>query len=179
VDDERGDLDLRQAFAPAGCAAEPTGLTANDYKTLMALSDAPKRELSMAELANVTGLSASRVTRLVDDLQSRGFVIQRACAAHGPGNVAKLAPQGFAKLKSAWPAHLASAVACSTTSTPPRSSEQRRPCRAWRLSWGKGPPAYRSGRARATLSHSRTHATEKASLFFAQEASDTNGRCSS
>jgi DNA-binding MarR family transcriptional regulator len=62
----------------------------------------------MAELANATGLSASRVTRLVDDLQSRGFVIKRASAADGRGNVAKLAPQGFAKLKSAWPAHLAS-----------------------------------------------------------------------
>jgi DNA-binding MarR family transcriptional regulator len=85
-----------------------TGLTANEYKTLMALSEAPNRELRMAELANATGLSASRVTRLVDDLQSRGFVIKRASAADGRGNVAKLAPQGFAKLKSAWPAHLAS-----------------------------------------------------------------------
>ena len=85
-----------------------TGLTANEYKTLMALSEAPNRELRMAELANATGLSASRVTRLVGDLQSRGFVSKRACAADGRGNVAKLAPQGFAKLKSAWPAHLAS-----------------------------------------------------------------------
>jgi DNA-binding MarR family transcriptional regulator len=85
-----------------------TGLTANEYKTLMALSEAPNRELRMAELANATGLSASRVTRLVDDLQSRGFVNKRASTADGRGNVAKLAPQGFAKLKSAWPAHLAS-----------------------------------------------------------------------
>ena len=62
----------------------------------------------MSELANDTGLSASRMTRLVEDLQSRRFVIKRASAADGRGNVAKLTPEGFAKLKSAWPAHLAS-----------------------------------------------------------------------
>jgi DNA-binding MarR family transcriptional regulator len=85
-----------------------TGLTANEYKTLMALSEVPNRELRMAELANATGLSASRMTRLVDDLQSRGFVVKRASSADGRGNVAKLSPAGLAKLKSAWPAHLAS-----------------------------------------------------------------------
>ena len=84
------------------------GLTANEYKTLMALSEAPSRELRMAVLANATGLSASRVTRLVDDLQSRGFVVKRVSAADARGNVARLTPQGLAKLKSAWPAHLAS-----------------------------------------------------------------------
>ena len=85
-----------------------TGLTATEYKTLMGLSEAPNRELRMAELANAADLSASRMTRLVEDLQSRGFVIKRASTADGRGNVAKLTPQGLAKLKSAWPAHLAS-----------------------------------------------------------------------
>jgi len=84
------------------------GLTANEYTTLMSLSETPGRELRMADLANATCLSASRITRLVDDLQSRGFVTKRACAADGRGNIAKLTPQGLAKLKSAWPAHLAS-----------------------------------------------------------------------
>ena len=84
------------------------GLTANEYKTLMGLSEAPDRELRMAELANATGLSASRVTRLVDDLQARGFVVKRACATDGRGNVARLTPRGLARLESAWPAHLAS-----------------------------------------------------------------------
>src|SRR6185369_1299590 len=84
------------------------GLTANEYTTLMSLSETPGRELRMADLANATCLSASRMTRLVDDLQSRGFVTKRACAADGRGNIAKLTPQGLAKLKSAWPAHLAS-----------------------------------------------------------------------
>ena len=84
------------------------GITANEYKTLMGLSEAPNRELRMAELANVTGLSASRMTRLVEDLQSLGLVTKRASSADGRGTVAKLTPRGLAKLKSAWPAHLAS-----------------------------------------------------------------------
>ena len=67
-----------------------TGLTANEYTTLMNLSEAPKRELRMADLANVAGLSASRMTRLVDDLQSRDLVAKRPSAIDGRGNVAKL-----------------------------------------------------------------------------------------
>ena len=62
----------------------------------------------MADLANAAALSASRMTRLVDDLQSRGLVVKRACSEDGRGNVAKLTPAGLAKLKTAWPTHLAS-----------------------------------------------------------------------
>ena len=41
------------------------GLTASEYTTIMHLSEAPNRELRMADLANATDLSASRMTRLV------------------------------------------------------------------------------------------------------------------
>ena len=84
------------------------GLTANEYTTMMCLSEAAGRELRMADLANAAALSASRMTRLVDDLQSRGLVTKRASADDGRGNVAKLTPAGLAKLKAAWPAHLTS-----------------------------------------------------------------------
>jgi DNA-binding MarR family transcriptional regulator len=49
----------------------PLGITANEYTTLMCLSEAPGREFRMADLANAAALSASRRTRLVDDLQDR------------------------------------------------------------------------------------------------------------
>ena len=62
------------------------GVTANEYTTLMCLSEAAGRELRMTDLANAAALSASR----------------------GRGNVAKLTPAGLAKLKKAWPTHLAS-----------------------------------------------------------------------
>lgn len=84
------------------------GITANEYTTLMCLSEAPNRELRMADLANAAALSASRITRLVDDLQDRGLVTKRASSEDGRGNVAKLTRAGMAKLKAAWPAHLAS-----------------------------------------------------------------------
>lgn len=85
-----------------------TGLTASEYKVLMNLSEAPNRQLRMADLAVATGMSASRTTRLVDDLQARGLVTKRASAADGRSNLAELTSQGLAKLRSAWPAHLAS-----------------------------------------------------------------------
>ena len=87
---------------------QAVGMTANEYTTVMNLSEAPNREMRMADLANATGLSASRTTRLVDDLVTRGFVIKRTSSVDGRGNVAKLTPKGMAKLKSAWPANLAS-----------------------------------------------------------------------
>jgi DNA-binding MarR family transcriptional regulator len=84
------------------------GLTASEYTTLMHLSEAPNRELRMADLANATDLSASRMTRLVDDLQSRSLVTKTASSSDARGNVARLTPRGMAKLKSAWRVHLAS-----------------------------------------------------------------------
>ena len=87
---------------------QSTGLTASEYTLLMHLSEAPNRELRMADLAEATGQSASRTTRLVADLQSRGLVTKRGSAADGRSNIAKLTAPGMAKLKAAWPAHLAS-----------------------------------------------------------------------
>src|SRR6202142_4671113 len=84
------------------------GLTASEYTTIMHLSEAANRELRMADLAAATDLSASRMTRLVDDLQSRGLVTKTVSASDARGNVARLTARGMAKLKSSWPVHLAS-----------------------------------------------------------------------
>ena len=85
-----------------------TGLSASEYTTIMHLSEAPNRELRMNDLASATGLSASRMTRLVDDLQSRSLVTKTASSTDARGNVARLTPRGMAKLKAAWPVHLES-----------------------------------------------------------------------
>jgi DNA-binding MarR family transcriptional regulator len=87
---------------------QSAGLTASEYTMLMHLSEASNRELRMGDLAEATGMSASRTTRLVGDLQSRGLVIKRGSSADGRSNIARLTTQGMAKLKSAWPVHLAS-----------------------------------------------------------------------
>jgi DNA-binding MarR family transcriptional regulator len=84
------------------------GLTASEYTTMMHLSEAPDRQLRMADLASATDLSASRITRVVDVLQSRDLVTRTASSSDARSNVARLTPQGIAKLKSAWPIHVES-----------------------------------------------------------------------
>lgn len=88
---------------------ESTGIGASEYKVLMNLSEAPDRTLRMADLASAAGLSASRTTRVVNGLQSRGFVTKRSSPGDRRSYLAKLTPKGLTKLKSAWPTHLASA----------------------------------------------------------------------
>ena len=92
-----------------GDLLQATGLGASEYKVLMNLSEAPDRTLRMADLATAAGLSASRTTRVVSSLQSRGFVVRRSSSDDGRSFLTKLTPKGLAKLKSAWPTHLASA----------------------------------------------------------------------
>jgi DNA-binding MarR family transcriptional regulator len=84
------------------------GINANEYLTLMYLSEAAGRELRMSELADATALSASRMTRLVDELQSRGLATKRASAEDGRGTVVSLTRAGRSKLKTAWGIHVSS-----------------------------------------------------------------------
>jgi DNA-binding MarR family transcriptional regulator len=98
-----------------------TGLTASEYTVIMHLSEAPNRQLRMADLAAATGLSASRTTRLVDDLQTRGLVTKRASSADGRSNLAELTSVGLNKLRSAWPAHVASVRTRALDHIPPET----------------------------------------------------------
>jgi DNA-binding MarR family transcriptional regulator len=85
-----------------------SGLSASEYSTIMHLSEAPNRELRMNDLASACELSASRMTRLVDDLQSRSLITKEASPTDARGNVARLTPTGMSKLRAAWPVHLES-----------------------------------------------------------------------
>lgn len=85
------------------------GMTANEYTVLMNLSEAPNRELRISDLADAAALSVSRMSRLIDELQSRDLVAKRRSEIDRRGNVARLTRQGLARLKAAYPAHLASA----------------------------------------------------------------------
>ena len=85
------------------------GMTASEYTVLMNLSEAPNKELRITDLADAAALSVSRMSRLIDDLQSRNLVAKRRSETDGRGNVASLTRQGLARLKAAYPDHLASA----------------------------------------------------------------------
>jgi DNA-binding MarR family transcriptional regulator len=83
-----------------GAMLGAVGITASEYLTLMSLSEAPGRDLRMSDLATAAALSASRMTRLVDELQSRGLVTKRVSADDGRATVASLTPAGLAKVKA-------------------------------------------------------------------------------
>ena len=85
------------------------GLSATEYAVLVNLGEAPGRRLRMAELAAATGLSASRITRAVDGMRSRGLVRKERHAADGRGAVAVLTEDGLRAGQTARPYHVASA----------------------------------------------------------------------
>jgi DNA-binding MarR family transcriptional regulator len=86
-----------------------TGLTLSEYSVLMHLSEAADRELRMTDLATATALSVSRISRVVDMLQARGWVAKRRHAKDARGSVASLTGEGLRRLESAYPTILLSA----------------------------------------------------------------------
>jgi len=84
-----------------------TGLSMTDFATLLVLDQAPDRRLRMSELATATGLTPSRITRVVDALRAHGLVDKERHGADARGNVAVLTDDGLARLEAAQPAHLA------------------------------------------------------------------------
>jgi DNA-binding MarR family transcriptional regulator len=86
-----------------------TGLALHEYAVLLRLSEADGHELRMAELATAAALSPSRITRLVDELRTRGLVTKTRCTADARGYVAALTDQGAARLSAAHPTLLTGA----------------------------------------------------------------------
>src|SRR5260221_5531808 len=68
------------------------GLTASEYITLMSLSEAPKRELRMSDLANAAGWPRTRRPRLVVSLQPRGLWPKVPSSSDAAANSASLVP---------------------------------------------------------------------------------------
>lgn len=84
------------------------GLNVTEYNVLMNLSEAPEQSLRMSELANYCSITVSGLTRVVERLERQGLVERVRAASDGRGQVAVLTPDGLARLKKAWPVHLAS-----------------------------------------------------------------------
>jgi DNA-binding MarR family transcriptional regulator len=86
-----------------------TDLSLTHYIVLMHLSEADGNCMRMTNLATATALSASRITRVVDNLRVRGLVTRRRHSTDARGIVAVLTDAGRLWLRSTYPAHLASA----------------------------------------------------------------------
>jgi DNA-binding MarR family transcriptional regulator len=86
-----------------------TGVSLSEYVILMNLSEARDRELRLTDLANAAALSLSRVSRIVDDMVSRGLVAKRRATGDTRGAIATLTPAGLERLVRTYPDHLRSA----------------------------------------------------------------------
>jgi DNA-binding MarR family transcriptional regulator len=79
-----------------------------EYHVLAYLSEQPGRSLRMSNLSDLSALSPSGMTRVVERLARQGLIDRRRSADDGRGQVAVLTDAGLARLEEAWPDHLLS-----------------------------------------------------------------------
>lgn len=77
------------------------------YDVLLHLVEAPGRRLRMAELADELLMSRSGLTRMVDRLQTAGWVRREPAPGDARGLYTVLTRSGFDALRAAAPVHLA------------------------------------------------------------------------
>jgi DNA-binding MarR family transcriptional regulator len=87
---------------------EEHGLTINDYECLLKLSRAEDGQLRRVDLSRELLLTPSGITRLLEGLESAGYVERKNCASDARVAYAALTPAGRAKLKEAGRSHVAS-----------------------------------------------------------------------
>ncbi len=83
------------------------GISLADYEILVHLSAEPAGELRMTELATLTLVSRSGLTRRLDRLVSSGLVERRSCPTDRRGVFAVLTEPGRLRLEQAAPTHVA------------------------------------------------------------------------
>ena len=83
-------------------------LSASEYSVLWHLSETDGQRLRMSELAAVCDMSLSGMTRLAAKLEAAGYLRRIRCEEDARGANAVLTEAGLARLREAWPAHLAS-----------------------------------------------------------------------
>ena len=83
-------------------------MSLSEYSALRHLSEAPHQRMRMSELAAACDMSLSGMTRLAGKLESLGFLERMRCERDARGLEAVLTETGLARLRKAWPAHLAS-----------------------------------------------------------------------
>ena len=83
------------------------GISYDDYDVLLTLNEAEERRLRMSDLARLTLLSHSGISRAVTRLESEGLLKRERCETDGRGFYAVLTRQGQKALKAAWPPYRA------------------------------------------------------------------------
>jgi DNA-binding MarR family transcriptional regulator len=78
-----------------------------EYQVLAMLSESPDRAMRMSALAEVTNASLSRLSHLVERLESRGLARRESDPGDGRFTNAILTDEGFQVLAEAAPGHVA------------------------------------------------------------------------
>ncbi len=84
---------------------EKVGLSLGDYEVLLHLAEAPDHQMRMNELAALTRLSPSGLTRRFDSLVRRGWVSRTKSSDDGRGIFAGVTKSGLTKVNAARPVH--------------------------------------------------------------------------
>lgn len=80
----------------------------NISAALAYLTVAEPQGMSMSELSRILNLSNSRVTRLVHEMETAGWVVRSKSKVDGRSNLAKITASGRRKLAAEGPFHIAS-----------------------------------------------------------------------
>ncbi|MFF1632550.1 MarR family winged helix-turn-helix transcriptional regulator [Leifsonia sp. NPDC058248] len=80
-----------------------SGLTLSEFAVLLVLSDAEHGRLRMGDLATASGLSPSRTTRVVSELERRGLAGRAKSDLDARSAVATVTPQGRNAVRKAYP----------------------------------------------------------------------------
>lgn len=82
------------------------GLNLYEYQVLAALSERPREEAPMSDLARLSQGSPSRLSHAVARLEDAGWVTRGSCVAAGKRTSARLTAAGMDKLRSTAPGHV-------------------------------------------------------------------------
>ena len=82
------------------------GLTLPAYEVLAHLTEAPERRMRMSDLAALSVLTPSGLTRVVDKLVREGYVERQRCAGDARVVYAVVTDAGVARVEQAYPTHL-------------------------------------------------------------------------
>jgi DNA-binding MarR family transcriptional regulator len=81
-------------------------LTLPAYEVLAHLTEAPERRLRMSDLAAISVLTPSGLTRVVDKLVREGYVERQRCGSDARVVYAAVTDAGVARVQEAYPTHL-------------------------------------------------------------------------
>lgn len=84
-----------------------TGLKHSHYAILVTLAGQGDRAIPMTELAQIAGLSRSRLSHAIDSLEERGWVTRTSCNSDRRTLTAALTEAGRGLLRAAAPVHVA------------------------------------------------------------------------